>query len=167
MKNKQLQLPTLLPEELNPAWFNDISKMYAKGIPMARIAEIYDISEDTLNVAIREALAGNLEYQDLNKALTIATRDYEEQIFTTLNDLALGKATSKTVKNIRDAKGNLIRSEETITTHKPDAEVALQLLAFRSDKYNRKSTNSNDTNIQTNIQINMVDNGRPVIIDED
>lgn len=167
MKDKQLQLPTLLPEELNPAWFNDIAKMLAKGIPVARIAEIYEISEDTLNIAIREARAGNLDYQGFGKALTIAITDNEEQIFTTLNDLALGKATSKTVKNIRDAQGNLIRSEETITTHKPDAEVAMQLLEFRSSKYNRKSTNSNDTNIQTNIQINMVDNGRPVIIDED
>lgn len=167
MKDKKLQLPSLIQEEIKPAWFNDIAKMLAKGIPVARIAEAYDISEDTLNVAIREARAGNFEYKDFNKVLTMAIQDHEEQIFTTLSDLALGKSTSTTIKNIRDGQGNLIRSEEIITTHKPDAEVAMKLLAFRSDKYNLKNNNSNDTNIQNNIQVIMVDNGRPVNIIED
>ena len=167
-KDKSLQLSAKLPPaELKPAWIYDIATMYARGFPLERIADFYDLPSEQILQWIDEAKKGNPEYAQLKKALALAARKYEAELLETFNDIALGKTTTKTVKTIRDGQGNVIRSEETITENKPDAESIKYLLSLRSDTY-KKANDKSETQVNNmqQIQVNIVDNGRPVIVDD-
>lgn len=166
-KNKSLQLSAKLPPaELKPAWIYDIASKYAQGIPLARIADYYDLPSEQILLWIDEAKKGNPQYAQLKKALALAARKYEEKLINTFNDIALGNTSTRTVKTVRDGDGNIIRSEETITDGKPDAEAIKYLLSLRSNAFDTDKQVNNQTNIQSNIQVNIVDNGRPVIVDD-
>ena len=167
-KDKSLQLSAKLPQaDLKPAWIYDIATMYARGFPLERIADFYDLPSEQILQWIDEAKKGNPEYAQLKKALALAARKYEAELLETFNDIALGKTTTKTVKTIRDGQGNVIRSEETITENKPDAESIKYLLSLRSDTY-KKANDKSETQVNNmqQIQVNIVDNGRPVIVDD-
>lgn len=167
-KDKSLQLSAKLPPaELKPAWIYDIATMHAKGFPVERIADFYDLPAEQILQWIDEAKKGNPEYAQLKKALALAARKYEAELLETFNDIALGKTTTKTIKTIRDGQGNVIRSEETITENKPDAESIKYLLSLRSDTY-KKADDKSETQVNNmqQIQVNIVDNGRPVIVDD-
>lgn len=168
-KDKSLQLSAKLPPaELKPAWIYDIATMYARGFPLERIADFYDLPSEQILQWIDEAKKGNPEYAQLKKALALAARKYESELLETFQDIALGRTTTKTTKTIRDGDGNIIRSEETISENKPDAESIKYLLSLKSDTYKKADSKSSDTQVNNmqQVQVNIIDNGRPVVVDD-
>lgn len=159
LKLKTPNIDTIMPD---PAWVKDIANFYSKGIPLSRLAELYNVPKQVIEHWINEAAEGNPKFMKLRRALAEAAKQKEVDLLQSVLDLAKGNIPNKTVKTVKDADGKIIRQEETIQTNKPDIEAIKLLLELSSDHYkNIKNSNININNV-TPVQVNLVDNGRPV-----